>query len=298
MPAAVTVGIGGIAFDVWCPGAELLSLPAHYRPFVGPRREGAEVIPVTVLEDPSPAGGADEVRLFTNPVWSIYGKGEEYRVVLAPTTARERSEFVARFTRAVPEVTIHCSGPFARPEPGHGPMRNPFCYPLDQILTIYALAHRGGLLVHASGVEISGRGYIFAGRSGSGKSTLSRLFAAGGAGAVLSDDRVAVRPSGAGHGVFGTPWAGSEGIAVNSRLPLSGMAFIGHGDENRIVRLTPAAAARRLYPVASIPWYDPPVLATVLDACAALLGSIPACEMFFRPGPEAVDLFMEFAGRS
>ncbi|HAM50351.1 MAG TPA: hypothetical protein DCP92_06510 [Nitrospiraceae bacterium] len=59
---------------------------------------------------------------------------------------------------------------------GEKVVRNPFVYPLDLLILMYALAWREGIIAHAAGVVMRGRGYVFPGRSGTGKSTLVRQF--------------------------------------------------------------------------------------------------------------------------
>ena len=218
---------------------------------------------------------------------------DRYCLSLDPFSSPGRSDYLAHFTSTVTEATIYCSGRYARRDPVRAEIHNPFCYPLDQILLMYALSQRGGGLIHASGVNLDGRGYIFAGRSGAGKSTLSRLLAASGCGTVLSDDRVALRAVGDGYQVYGTPWAGTEGIAVNERLPLHGIVFIQHGGENRLRPLEPKDIVRRLMPVTSVPWYDAPVMTQVLDFLDGLARGVKGYEFQFRPESSAVRIMEE-----
>ena len=69
----------------------------------------------------------------------------------------------------------------------------PLMYPLDQLLLMYYLSKRKGLLVHAAGMVLGGRVYLFAGVSGAGKSTISELLVRARIGKVLSDERMIVR---------------------------------------------------------------------------------------------------------
>ena len=58
---------------------------------------------------------------------------------------------------------------------------------------MYYLARHSGILIHASGIEINQKGYIFAGRSGAGKTTIAMQFLARHYAGLLSDDRVILR---------------------------------------------------------------------------------------------------------
>jgi hypothetical protein len=72
------------------------------------------------------------------------------------------------------------------------------------------------------------------------------------------------------------------------------MCFLRHADTDRIAPLTPDQALERLFPVASIPWYDRDVLPRVLQFCDDLVSEIPAYDLHFRPGHGVVELVREF----
>ena len=176
---------------------------------------------------------------------------------------------------------------------GHSVVTNPLNYPLDQLLVMYYLAQRDGLVVHAAGAVIGGSGYLFAGVSGAGKSTLSRLLAAGGH-RVFSDDRIILRKTDQGHALWGTPWPGDAAVAVNASAPLAGLFFLNQDRKSRIVPMGPGEALQRLMPVASVPWYDGQVVSAVLDRCGDLLGAVPAFGLNFQPTPEVVRVLEAF----
>jgi len=155
------------------------------------------------------------------------------------------------------------------------------------------LADREGALIHSSGIDFHGRGYMLSGRSGAGKSTISRKFALAGH-EVLSDDRIVVRKIDGELRMFGTPWSGEAGIAGNKDLPLHGIFFLHHGVENLIKKITPTEAIERLMPVTSIPWYDKSVLTKVLTFCEEIVSACPAYDLVFRPDIDVKDVFENF----
>jgi serine kinase of HPr protein (carbohydrate metabolism regulator) len=159
---------------------------------------------------------------------------------------------------------------------------------------MYILARRHGALLHAAGIDINGKGYIFPGKSGAGKSTITRQFAALGDTGLLSDDRIVVRKIEGGFKAYGTPWPGEAGIALNKSVPLAGIFFINHGSANRIREITPKEALARLLPVTSIPWYDREVMDRILTFCEDLISSVPIYELDFKPSVEVVDVFERF----
>lgn len=170
---------------------------------------------------------------------------------------------------------------------------NPLRYPLDQVLLMHHLALRQGLILHSAGARMGRSGALFAGVSGAGKSTLARLLDRGGH-RVLSDDRMVVRKTGSGYTLFGTPWPGDAGMAVNEGAGLTGLFFLHRGGQNRLVKLSRAAALRRLLPVASIAWYDAAMTEAALATCGAMLQQVPAFDLFFQPTMGVVGVLEEF----
>ena len=167
-------------------------------------------------------------------------------------------------------------------------------YPLDQLLLMHFLARRRGILTHAAGVVENGRSFIFTGASGAGKSTFSELLALAGTGKLLSDERMIVREMAGAMRAFGTPWAGTAGIARNGDAPLAGIFFLKHAPGNRIEKLAPGDALDRLLPLLSIPWYDPDTLSRIIAFAKRLAAKVPAYELGFTPDRSAADFFWRF----
>ena len=112
-----------------------------------------------------------------------------------------------------------------------------------------ALAH-DGLLLHASGLIIDGRGYVFFGHSGAGKSTVAGLAPPGCT--LLSDDLVLLRLHGPAPGqawLHGVPFRGEALPAPrpNASAPLAGLYALRQAPSHTLARLsTPTAAAHLL----------------------------------------------------
>lgn len=125
-----------------------------------------------------------------------------------------------------------------------GLWHDPFCYPLDQIVTMYVLASRQGLIVHGAGVVIHDGGWIFAGKSRAGKSTISDLILQSWPEArLLNDDRVIVRRAPGGWTVYGTPWSGRLQTCHADEAPLRGIFWLRHAGESRVTAMGPAESA-------------------------------------------------------
>jgi hypothetical protein len=236
-----------------------------------------EVAVEVTTADLPPVGG--RVLFDTEVAWRLRRAGEQYGLSLRLDGV---DSAVMTFDRRISSVRLRSP---AIAEPAGDVAINPFCYPVDQVLTVYALAERHGVLVHAAGLERDGRVILFPGVSGAGKSTISRLLAGRNGWTLLSDDRVILRRRDDGWRAYGTPWPGEAGFAAPRCAPLAGIYFLRKADEHRTARLTPSAALRAVMPVASIPWFDAEVFPSVLDTCGELTRELPAGELFFRRDP-------------
>lgn len=232
-------------------------------------------------------------RIFETGPWSMYKGDDEYFLTLNSGIPAQPQE-LARFGDDITQVTVYYSQQAINDKNGQSVVFNPVSYPLGQLLLMYILAPREGALLHAAGIDLHGRGFIFPGKSGAGKSTLARQFAARQELEVLSDDRIVVRKIDGAFQAFGTPWPGEEEIALNKSVPLAGIFFICHGPANKIQEIEPQAALERLLPVTSIPWYDREVLPKILQFCEDLITHIPTFELQFEPGVEVVEFVEEF----
>src|SRR4030042_3082840 len=153
-------------------------------------------------------------------------------MVLKPPTSDKKPAWVARFDHNIKRVTLFLGERAIIKTDDRVKVPNLISFPVGQILLMYFLSHSKGALIHAAGLGFNGRGYLFPGKSGAGKSTLSGQFANFSNFELLSDDRIAVRKIDDKFRIFGTPWPGDAGIALNKSVNLSGIFFIRHGTEN------------------------------------------------------------------
>jgi hypothetical protein len=229
----------------------------------------------------------------SNQLWSMFKDDDNYCLTLNPP-AFKVPFWLARINCDLSEITVFLNEKLVSQRNDWMVLSNPVSYPLDQILLMYILAQRNGALIHAAGIDVNGKGYVFPGRSGAGKSTLTQQFFDVADIGFLSDDRIVARKIDGGFKAYGTPWPGEAGIAENKSVPLSCIFFINHGSSNRIKEITPSEAIKRLLPVTSIPWYDREVMPKVLTFCEDLILNVPTYELSFKPTVEVVDLFKKF----
>ncbi|MBP7865828.1 MAG: hypothetical protein KA419_07740 [Acidobacteria bacterium] len=223
--------------------------------------------------------------------WTLYLNGDEYWLA-NHLPGRPEPAWLARISPGCDRVTLHCGKGMITEEEAGSRVEDPFCYPLDQILIMLYLATRGGVIVHAAGVGTNRGGCVFAGRSGAGKSTLTRQLAGRKGVRALSDDRVVIRKIDGGFRMYGTPWPGEAGIALNAWTPLRRLFFLCKSSEDRLVPLTPGEAMERLMPVVSVPWFSRELIVPQLAFLDELLAAVPAFDLHFRPTPAVAELLL------
>ena len=221
--------------------------------------------------------------------WSLLTDGQRRYVRFCPPGLGDRPLWTVVTDHHYRALHIYCSEAMVERGEKLPVIHHLIQYPLDQILLMLALASRDGLLVHAAGAVIGGLAYVFAGPSGAGKSTLTRLLTRHPRARFLSDDRLFLRRIGSQIRVFGTPWPGDAGAAVNDSAPLGGLMFLNQDSATRISPLSRQQALARLLPVASICWFDPVLTGASLSFCDTLLNDHQAHELSFSRDLEALD---------
>ncbi len=236
-------------------------------------------------------------QIFTSgQTWSMFRDSHGYFISLHPHSFKEPI-WVAKTNKDFSSIDIYYHRETTDGENENRVITNPVNYPLDQILLMHFLATRDGVLIHSAGADIDGKGCIFPGKSGAGKSTLSRQFVQPGMAKLLSDDRMIIRKTEKGYRAYGTPWPGDAGIAENKEVPLLGIFFIKHGNDNRIREISPKEAIERFFSVTSIPWYDKEMMQLALTTLEELAFNIPSYEFSFKPHPDAADTLRQFVSK-
>ncbi len=119
------------------------------------------------------------------------------------------------------------------------------CVPVS---AYYRLVDYNALWLHATVVEYRGEAYAFTARSGYGKTTHARLWleAFGDEARIINGDNPILRMIDGQFYAFGTPFCGKEGYHVNVGVPLRGICYLTHAQENSIRRMDPTLAVAQL----------------------------------------------------
>jgi radical SAM protein with 4Fe4S-binding SPASM domain len=223
--------------------------------------------------------GADLGReVYRRPPWAIYKRdGAWIYLGIYPDPADRRLHRVIVFNDDHTRARIF--NPSAELFLG-GSLDSLMLLSSDQVMLARVLPFLGGAFVHAAGVDMNGRGLLFAGPSEAGKSTIVKLLR--GRAAILCDDRMIIRKEAGGFRIHGT-WSHGEVPDISpGSAPLRAVLFLRQSGENRLERVEDPGAIlkdllpRLVRPLVTADWWDR-VLGLVSDVAA----NIPCYNMHF-----------------
>jgi len=162
---------------------------------------------------------------------------------------------------------------------------DPFEYPLDGLILYYLTVIYGDIMIHASGVNNLGHGYLFSGVSGKGKSTMARLWENSGA-KVIHDDRLIVRNTANGYRMYNTPVYKND---EPRESPLDKIYIIDHGVANKLVHVKGATAVSLVMANCIQHNWGPDIIARLLGSVSVMCGTIPTGKLFFIPETDVIN---------
>lgn len=210
---------------------------------------------------------------------SLYDAGSVWAVALIPEPGE--TPRVMTMAKDFAEATVYLRADDPR-----------YDFVMDSMTRIFFSQHaatRRSLMLHASVVELDGRGYIFMGESGIGKSTHSRLWTASFEGCrLLNDDcPLVVAADDGGFRVAGTPWSGKTRCFRNASCPVGGIARLRQAPANRFTRLEGIEAFVSFIPGMSVMTSARELYSEATSTALELLGAVPVGILECRPDREA-----------
>jgi hypothetical protein len=165
-------------------------------------------------------------------------------------------------------------------------------YSIDSVLRIVhtlLLARTGGFLLHASSAIRNGKAFLFSGVSEAGKTTIARL--APSDVALLTDEGSYIRNVGGRYVAYGTPFAGEFGEpGKNISASIAALYLLEKATENRIVRVEPADAVRRLLRNILFFAHDAELVRLVFESACAFVAAVPVFQLSFFPDQRVWEL--------
>ena len=162
---------------------------------------------------------------------------------------------------------------------------DPLEYPLDGLILYYLTVINNDIMIHASGVNYAGKGFLFSGVSGKGKSTMAGIWDNQGA-KVIHDDRLIIRKTGDGYRMFNTPVYDNDDP---SDSPLNRIFIIEHGNENRLTELKQAAAVSQVMANCIQHTWGPGIISRLSGSISEMCNIIPTYRLLFKPERSVID---------
>ena len=273
------------------PGAPLLPLPEPYLPFL----EAAAGTPPAAHLILEAAGQTLPAPASAVPAWSC----ETWRLrrTVEGSSVLEIHTLPHNDWVAVADANADFTRARLRPVFGRlgAPSGVALNYPSDQVLLTNRLLRLGAVVLHACGVVMNGRGYVFCGRSGIGKTTMARMWRNRGA-ILLNDDRVILRLVNGEVRLFSSPWHGEEREVKAGNVPLAGFFHLTQAPTHQLTPLAGALAGARLVATAIAPFYAANGIACLLEQADQLTAHAPSYDLAFARESSVVDLCLQSVG--
>ncbi len=268
------------------PALRLVAEPAHL-PFLSDTQvEDCASVTLGPASRRPQRRAAGKTLFETGSVWRLEEVGEQRLLTFrSPVFGRDpylSVEFDREYTRGHGETLV--GGPILAAGELH-----PFVYPFDEVVFLARLSRGRGILVHACGLALGGRGVLFLGTSGAGKSTTARLWKERGGVTILSDDRIVIRPEGDGYRIYGTPWHGDAGWETPASARLDAVFILDQAPRNRVLEMQPSAAVAQMMVRAFPAMWDQQGLEFAVRFLARMAEAVPVRRLQFLPDRTAVD---------
>jgi len=166
---------------------------------------------------------------------------------------------------------------------------DPFEYPLDGLILYYLTAIKGDIMIHASGVNHDGLGYLFSGVSGKGKTTMAKLWDNEGA-QVIHDDRLILRETENGYKMHNTPVYKND---EPKESPLDMIFLIDHGKENELSPIGGAVTVSMVMANCIQHAWDTEIISRLLDSVSKMCSTVPVGLLSFKPDKSIVDYILK-----
>ena len=214
--------------------------------------------------------------------WSIYKHRSDLYIKTVFPHSNPEKEGILKFSLISRKWDLYLKG--AEKE------TDPLEYPLDGLILYYLTVIHGDIMIHASGVNHSGHGYLFSGVSGKGKSTMARLWDNASI-KVIHDDRLIIRNLSGVFRMFNTPVYNDDAPASS---PLDRIYLIEHGIENKLIPLQGATAVSLVMANCIQHNWNPEMIAQTVGSLSIICAKIPVFKLSFKPDRSIIDFILDY----
>lgn len=166
---------------------------------------------------------------------------------------------------------------------------DPLEYPLDGLILYYLTVIHGDIMIHASGVNYKGKGYLFSGISEKGKTTMAKLWNSAGA-EVIHDDRLIIRAYENGFRMNNTPVYDNDSPSCSG---LDSIYLISHGRINKLTRFNGAEAAGNVISNCIQHNWDSRIIMGTLQTVTKICSHVPVYGLSFRPDQDVIEYILQ-----
>ncbi len=288
MDSTIVFSVGGLAFAL--QGKVPVQVQDSYLPFVEASAESD--VEMRMHLGPAPdwtTSGPHALLYDTGDAWSLHRSRDLYVLNVPSASCDGTAHCQALISDDLTSVDLYVGRKLLTGSVAGRPALRleALMYPLAELLLIWLLARRGGILVHGVGIVDGAQGYLFAGNSGHGKTTMARLWPEGTT--ILNDDRIVVRPREGRFWMYGTPWHGDFQQVSPDTFPISKLFFLLQSASNYAQPSSVSDSATLLLTRSFLPLWDRAAMSTLLSSCAEVALAVPCYDLGFRPGPEIVE---------
>jgi len=214
--------------------------------------------------------------------WSVFQYHDDlFITVTFPDQDEERSA-VLKFSLHSREWELRINNP--------GKSFDPMEYPLDGLILYYLTVIHGDIMIHASGINNAGHGYLFSGVSGKGKTTIAKLWDNTGA-RVIHDDRLIIRHTGSGGFVMHNTPVYRNDIPLQS--PLNKIFLIEHGKKNELIPVRGAESISLVMANCIQHNWNSEIIARLLGSVSIMCSVIPVFRLLFKPDRSVIDSILD-----
>ena len=213
--------------------------------------------------------------------WSVFQDRDDLFITVTFPDLDEKRSAMLKFSLHNREWDLRIDNP--------GKSFDPMEYPLDGLILYYLTAISGDIMIHGSGVNYKGNGYLFSGISGKGKTTMAKLWDNHGA-EIIHDDRLIIRKTTTGYSMYNTPVYRND---EPRKTDISTIFLIGHGAENEIIPVRGASAISMVMANCIQHNWDPGIIKGLIETISQICATIPVYRLLFKPDSSIIEYLLK-----
>ncbi len=164
---------------------------------------------------------------------------------------------------------------------------NPFMHPLGILMISALVMNSNGFLIHASGINDNGNGYLFTGVSGIGKSTMAQIWLKSGA-QIVNDDRLMIYKENEAYLFSNTPMPHYNDFA--KQVPLKAIFLLTQSKDNYCNKITGTQALSKVMANFIQQLFDKDMVEKHIEKAIELVTQVRVYELGFKPDDDIVTL--------